>query len=84
MSGYKGFFVEPWFGFQVPQGTPKEVVQTLNSAFNASVQKPAIKKRLEEAGVRVVAGVPEKLGDQISSEYERWAKVVKDNNIKAE
>ena len=83
-SGYKGFVVEPWFGFQAPQGTPREVVQTLNAAFNQSVQKPNIRKRLEEAGVRVVAGAPEKLGEQISSESARWAKVVKDNNIRAE
>ena len=83
-SGYKGFVVEPWFGFQVPAGTPKEIVQTLNSAFNQSVQKPAIRKRLEEAGLRVVGGGPEKLADQISSESARWAKVVKDNNIRAE
>ena len=83
-SGYKGFVVEPWFGFQVPAGTPKEIVQTLNSAFNESVKKPNIRKRLEDAGLRVVGGGPEKLADQISSESARWAKVVKDNNIKAE
>jgi tripartite-type tricarboxylate transporter receptor subunit TctC len=83
-SGYKGFVVEPWFGFQVPQGTPREAIQTLNAAFNQSVQKPAIRKRLEDAGLRVVAGAPERLGEQITSEYARWAKVVKDNNIKAE
>ena len=83
-SGYKGFVVEPWFGFQVPQGTPKEAVQTLNAAFNASVQKPNIRKRLEDAGLRVVAGSPERLAEQISSEHARWAKVVKANNIKAD
>ena len=83
-SGYKGFVVEPWFGFQVPAGTPPAIIQTLNAALNTSVQKPQIRKRLEEAGVRVVGGAPEKLGEQIASESARWAKVVKDNNIKAE
>jgi tripartite-type tricarboxylate transporter receptor subunit TctC len=76
--------VEPWFGFQVPAGTPAAVIQTLNSAFNTSVQNPRILKRLEDAGLRVVGGAPEKLGDQITSEFARWAKVVKDNNIKAD
>jgi tripartite-type tricarboxylate transporter receptor subunit TctC len=83
-SGYKDFVVEPWFGFQVPTGTPREVIQTLNSAFNTAVQNPRIHKRLEESGVRVVGGPPERLGQQISSEYARWAKVVKENNIRAE
>jgi tripartite-type tricarboxylate transporter receptor subunit TctC len=83
-SGYKGFVVEPWFGFQVPAGTPPAVIQTLNAAFNTAVQNPRIRKRLDEAGLRVVGGGPEKLGEQISSEYTRWAKVVKDNNIRAD
>ena len=83
-SGYKDFVVEPWFGFQVPAGTPREIVQTLNSAFNTAVQNPRIQKRLQESGLRVVGGPPERLGQQISSEHARWAKVVKANNIRAE
>jgi tripartite-type tricarboxylate transporter receptor subunit TctC len=83
-SGYKGFVVEPWFGFQVPTGTPPAIIQTLNAAFNAAVQKPNTKKRLEDAGVRVVGGPPERLGEQIASESARWAKVVKDNKIRAD
>jgi tripartite-type tricarboxylate transporter receptor subunit TctC len=83
-AGYKGFVVEPWFGVQVPAGTPPTVIQTLNGAFNTAVQNPKIKKRLEEAGLRVVGGPPERLAEQISSESARWAKVVKDNKIKAD
>jgi tripartite-type tricarboxylate transporter receptor subunit TctC len=83
-SGYKDFVVEPWFGFQVPQGTPPAAIQTLNDAFNKSVQNPQIKKRLEDAGLRVVGGPPERLREQIASESARWAKVVKANNIKAD
>ena len=83
-SGYKGFVVEPWFGFQVPAGTPPAVIQALNGAFNTAVQNPKIKKRLEEAGLRVIGGPPERLGEQIASESARWAKVVKDNKIKAD
>jgi tripartite-type tricarboxylate transporter receptor subunit TctC len=82
--GYKGFVVEPWYGFQVPKGTPRAVVDKLNGAFNASLKNPRIKARLEEAGLRLVGGAPERLSDQINTEYPRWAKVVKANNIKAE
>jgi tripartite-type tricarboxylate transporter receptor subunit TctC len=82
--GYKGFVVEPWYGFMVPRGTPRAVVDRLNAAFNAAIQNPRIKARLEEAGLRLVGGGPERLGEQISTEYPRWAKVVKANNIKAE
>jgi tripartite-type tricarboxylate transporter receptor subunit TctC len=82
--GYKGFVVEPWYGFMVPRGTPRAVIAKLNSAFNAAIQNPRIKARLEEAGLRLVGAGPERLRDQIATEYPRWAKVVKANNIKAE
>ena len=83
-AGYKGFIVEPWYGVMAPQGTPKAVVDKLNAAFNAAIQNPKIQKRLEEAGLRLAGGPPERLGDQIRSESERWAKVVKENKIKVE
>ncbi len=82
--GYKGFVVEPWYGFMVPQGTARAAVERLNTAFNAAIQNPRIKKRLEEAGLRLIGGAPERLGEQIKSESERWAKVVKANNVKVE
>ena len=82
--GYKGFVVEPWYGFMAPAGTPRAAVERLNTAFNAAIRNPRIAKRLEEAGLRLVGGAPERLGEQIRSESERWAKVVKANNIKAE
>jgi len=83
-AGYKGFIVEPWYGVMAPAGTPPAVVEKLNAAFNAAIQNPRVLKRLEEAGLRLVGGPPERLGDQIRSESERWAKVVKANKIKVE
>lgn len=83
-AGYKGFVVEPWFGFMAPKGTPKTVIDRLNAAFNSAVQNPRTRKRLEEAGLRVVGGPAERLGEQIRTETERWAQVIKANNIKAE
>ena len=82
--GYKCFVVEPWYGFMAPQGTPRAAVERLNSAFNAAIQNSRIKKRLEEAGLRLVGGAPERLGEQIRGESERWAKVVRANNVKVE
>ena len=82
--GYKGFVVEPWYGFMVPQGSPRAAIERLNAAFNAAIRNPRIKTRLEEAGLRLVGGAPERLGEQIRGESERWAKVVKANNVKVE
>ncbi len=83
-SGYKGFVVEPWFGFMVPRGTPQQVVDRLNAAFNTALANQRVRKRLEEAGLRPVGGTAAVLGEQIRVETERWARVIKANNIKAE
>ena len=83
-AGYKGFVVEPWFGFMAPRGTPQVVVDRLNAAFNTALSNPRIRTRLEEAGLRPVGGAPERLGEQIRIETERWARVIKANNIRAE
>src|SRR5438309_7624203 len=50
--GYKGFVVEPWYGFMAPAGTPRAAVEKLNGAFNAAIRNPRIAKRLEESGLR--------------------------------
>ncbi|MFY7950670.1 MAG: Bug family tripartite tricarboxylate transporter substrate binding protein [Gemmatimonas sp.] len=83
-SGFKGFYVEPWFGFMVPKGTPKAAVDRLNAAFNAAIQNPKTRKKLEEAGLRPVGGLPSRLADQIKLETDRWAQVIRDNNIKVD
>jgi tripartite-type tricarboxylate transporter receptor subunit TctC len=83
-AGYKGFVVEPWFGFMAPRGTPQVVVDKLNAGFNTALANPRVRKRLEEAGLRPVGGAASVLGDQIRVETERWARVIKANNIRAE
>jgi tripartite-type tricarboxylate transporter receptor subunit TctC len=82
-AGFKGFVVEPWFGFMAPKGTPPAIVARLNQAFNAAAKLPRVRERLEGTGLRIVAGPPERLAEQIRKESERWAQVIKANNIKA-
>ena len=83
-AGYKGFVVEPWFGFIAPRGTPRAAIDRLNAAFNAALASPRVKARLEEAGMHGGGGPPERLGEIMKAEYERWAKVIRANNIKTD
>ena len=83
-AGFRGFVVEPWFGFMVPKGTPAAVIDRLNAGFNAALANPRVRGRLDEAGVRPVGGPPERLAEQIRIETDRWSRVIKANNIKAE
>ena len=83
-AGFQGFVVEPWFGYMAPAKTPRAAIDRLNAAFNAAAAKPRVRQRLEEAGMRVIGGPPERLGEQIRTETEKWGKVVKANNIRAD
>lgn len=82
-AGYKGFVVEPWFGYMVPKATPPAVIAKLNAALNAAVQMPRVKSRLEAAGVRIVGGSADKLSELIKTETERWGQVIRTNKIQA-
>ena len=83
-AGYKGFVVEPWFGFMAPKGTPAAIIDKLNATFNTALANSRVKKRLEDTGLRPVGGAASILGEQIRVETERWAAVIKANNIRAE
>ena len=83
-AGYKGFVVEPWFGFMAPKGTPAAIIDKLNATFNTALANSRVKKRLEDTGLRPVGGAASILGEQIRVETERWAAVIKANNLRAE
>jgi len=83
-QGYEDFVVEAWFGLMAPARTPRAAVDRLNAAFNTALQNPRIRKRLEEVSVNIAGGPPEKFGVHMKSEIDKWASVIKANNITVE
>jgi tripartite-type tricarboxylate transporter receptor subunit TctC len=79
-----GFEARGWYGIVVPKATPAEIVGKLNQEINAALADPNMKKRLTDLGVAVFAGSPADFGKFIAEETEKWAKVVKFADIKAE
>jgi tripartite-type tricarboxylate transporter receptor subunit TctC len=76
-----GYEVELWFGTMAPRGTPQPIIDRINGAINKALQDPAIKKSLERDGMAPSGGTPQKFGERIRKDYERWSKVVKEANI---
>jgi tripartite-type tricarboxylate transporter receptor subunit TctC len=66
----------------VPAGTPRPVVDLLNREIKAIVALPDIKERFEVLGLDPVANTPEEFATQIKVEIAKWAKVIRDANIK--
>jgi tripartite-type tricarboxylate transporter receptor subunit TctC len=79
-----GYEVELWFGTMAPRGTPQAVIDRVNAVVNKALESPEIKKNLEQQGMVPTGGTPQKFGERIRKEYDRWLKVVQEANIKAE
>ena len=83
-SGVPDFESGSWQGVVVPAGTPREVVARLNSEILRIVNAPEMRDRLGKQGADVRTNTPEEFGTFIRSETAKWAKVVKDANIKVD
>ena len=79
-----GYEASAFFGIGAPKNTPAEIVDKLNKEINAALADPKIKARLAELGGTVLAGSPADFGKLIADETEKWAKVIRAANIKAE
>ncbi len=79
-----GFDAEVYYGIGAPKDTPPEIIQTLNKEINAALADPQFKGHLVELGSMVLPGSPADFGKFLANETEKWAKVVKFANIKAE
>jgi tripartite-type tricarboxylate transporter receptor subunit TctC len=73
-----------WLGVMAPTGTPQPIVDLLNSEINKIVSRPEIKVAWEKLGAVPVAMKPDEFGAFVQSEIDKWAKVIKANNIKTD
>jgi tripartite-type tricarboxylate transporter receptor subunit TctC len=79
-----GYEVSQWYGIGAPKSTPTEIIDKLHQEINAAVVDPRLKARFAElGGVPIPMTIPE-FGQLISDETEKWAKVIRTANIKAE
>jgi tripartite-type tricarboxylate transporter receptor subunit TctC len=71
-----GYEASAWFGMAVPKGTPAEVIDKLNKTVNEALKDPKMIARLAELGGTPMPGTPADFGKIMSSEVEKWKKVV--------
>lgn len=81
-SGYPGFEVSTWFAYLAPADTPAAVVARLNSEVNAAMKNPGVAARLQGIGAELKPGSPQELGAFLEADIARWAKVIKQANVK--
>lgn len=83
-QGIPDFDVNAWFGLFAPARTPREIVVRLHTESTKALRLPAIRERLQSVGLTPAPNTPEEFAKFILSERDRWAKVVKAANIRAE
>ena len=79
-----GFEASAWVGISVPRNTPADVIERLNKEINAGLADPKIKTRLIDLGGAVFPTTPAGFTKHVADETEKWGKVVRAANIKAE
>ncbi|MFI5447057.1 tripartite tricarboxylate transporter substrate binding protein [Polaromonas sp. UC242_47] len=83
-SGFAGFDAPAWWAILAPAKTPPEVLKRMNEEVNKALKNPEIAKKLSAQGIGIVGGSPESARVFIDKQIDTWAKVVKDNGIKAD
>ena len=83
-SGFAGFEAPAWWAVLAPAKTPPDILKRMNEELNKALKTPEIAKKLEAQGITVLGGTSQAAQAFIERQMEVWAKVVKDNGIKAD
>ena len=76
-SGLIGFDVAAWDAIVVPAGTPRLIIDRLNTAIRAALADPELRAQLATRGTEVAPGSPEELTKHITSNLVLWGDAVK-------
>jgi tripartite-type tricarboxylate transporter receptor subunit TctC len=76
--------VAPWFGLLAPAKTPPAIIERLNAVFNEAMRDETVRKRFAEIDLSPGNGPAADFGKLIRAESDKWGKLIREKNIKAE
>jgi tripartite-type tricarboxylate transporter receptor subunit TctC len=83
-AGLPGLVAENWWGVFLPTGTPKAIVDNYHATLVKIMADPDLKEKFAGLGVEAMATSQDEFRAFLTVEREKYAKLVADNNIKAE
>lgn len=84
-AGLPGFNIDVWFGVLAPAGTPRTVIDRLNTEINKYVRDPqVIREKLNPVGIEAVGTTPERYMEVMKADLAKYTKIARDANIKPE
>jgi len=81
-AGLPGYEMTTWFGIFAPKGTSPQIVSRVNSAMQAVIDDPGVKKRMLESGIEPIGGSAEAFAERVRSDYRAWEQVVRASGVK--
>jgi tripartite-type tricarboxylate transporter receptor subunit TctC len=82
--GMPSLNITSWTGLMVPSATPKAIVVRINAEVASVLKQPDTADKVREQGFDIVANPPEAAQSFMAAEVERWGKLVREANIKAD
>jgi tripartite-type tricarboxylate transporter receptor subunit TctC len=79
-----GYEASAWYGFGVPKGTPREIVDKLNREINAALAETAVRARFAELEAEPLVFTPAEFAAFMSSEAKRWARAVEASGVRGD
>jgi tripartite-type tricarboxylate transporter receptor subunit TctC len=83
-SAVPGFDTSVWFALFAPAGTPKAIVELVNSRMNAVLAQQQIRDSFAKLGIEPQGGGPEVVAGRVQREMQKWSTIVRDKNIRIE
>jgi tripartite-type tricarboxylate transporter receptor subunit TctC len=83
-QGFGDFEAPTWWAFLGRAGTPRPILDKMQQALARALADREVRAKIEEQGADVVASSPEECGRFLASEIEKWGKVIRDNDIRAD
>ncbi|HYF08969.1 MAG TPA: tripartite tricarboxylate transporter substrate binding protein [Acetobacteraceae bacterium] len=83
-AGVPGYEISTWYGIWAPARTPPAIVARLQQAWATAAATPEARQRLDALGSVAVADTPEAFDRFARAEFERWGRLIRDANIRAD
>ena len=83
-AGLKDFDASSWFGLFAPAGTPRAIVDKIQTDVAKALAVPEVRERLQSQGAEPGGNTPDQFASFIRAETEKWARVVKVSNAKVD
>ena len=82
-QGIAGFEALAWWGVFAPGGTPPDIIARVNKELAAALSENTVRTRLTGLGMNLRLSPPEEMGRFLDQQIDRWAKVIREFNIRA-